>query len=659
MSTETTPTSAGTAPVSTTSPALSASPGTERTRNARLLRRLLLGVLILVVLIGAYKLTRVGMEAWSAYRHAQQVRVYLSADDPLDQVNALHAELAAINEDVATINRELAPLMPLLRRLHGLPVYGPALAAVPALSDGGGRLLALGDEALAIMAPALAATDGDTVTRLLDTLNATGEDLAALAPQAQAAVDALMPVEAADLPPALAGKFALGQEALPLLPTLLKLSPQLPALLGFDGARTYLLLIQNNHELRATGGFITAIARITLEDGQLVDLDVVDSYRVFNRAGEYPPAPAPMQRYMEIPLMLVRDANWSPDLPTTAALIETLYQRDTGIQVDGVVTADLHALELLVQGLGSIRIEGMDQPVTSENVLAVIKEFWQNPEGEDGVAGGSNAGNRQEFNEWWRQRKDFMPAFAGAVFQRLQRGDVDPAAVLQAGLTALNERAVQAVINDPDAARTLAGLGWDGSIAPLPDADYLALVDMNMGYNKVDAVMQRALEYTVTWDEAGRPTATATVSYRHPVKVDDHTCDLTPRYGATYDDMTARCYFDYVRLYAPRGSVLIKATGLETDSISSRPGENGTEVFAGYFVLEPGDEHVISFEYRLPETLTPENYALIMQRQSGAAPLPVSIQVEESRLDTVLQSGRLEWTPSASLDAPAVTPTTP
>ena len=659
MSTEASPTSAGTAPASTPSPGLNAPPGTVRTRNARLLRRLLWAALIFLVLIGAYKLTRVGMEAWSAYQHARQVRVYLSADNPLEQVDALHVELSAINGDVAAINRELAPLMPLLRRLQGLPVYGPTLAAVPALSDGGGRLLALGDDALAIMAPVLSGTDGDTVTRLLDTLNATGEDLAALAPQAQAAVDALTPVNAADLHPALAGKFALAQEALPLLPTLLKLSPQLPALVGFDGQRTYLLLIQNNHELRPTGGFITAIARVTLDDGQLVDLDVVDSYRVFNRAGEYPPAPPPMQRYMEIPLMLLRDANWSPDLPTTTTLIETLYQRDTGIQIDGVVTADLHALELLVEGLGSIRIEGMDQPVTRENVLAVIKEFWQNPEGEDGVAGGSNADNQKEFVEWWRQRKDFMPAFAGAVFQRLQRGDVDPAAVLRAGLTALNERAVQAVINDPDAAKTLADLGWDGSIAPRPDADYLALVDMNMGYNKVDAVMQRALEYTVTWDEAGRPTATATIAYRHPVKVDDHTCDLTPRYGTTYDEMTARCYFDYVRLYAPRGSVLVKATGLEADSVASQPGENGTEVFAGYFVLQPGDEHVVSFEYRLPETLTPEDYALVMQRQSGAAPLPMSIQVEESRLDTVLHAGRLEWAPTDPLDAPAVTPAKP
>ncbi|MCB0073972.1 MAG: hypothetical protein KDE20_21040, partial [Caldilineaceae bacterium] len=123
--------------------------------------------------------------------------------------------------------------------------------------------------------------------------------------------------------------------------------------------------------------------------------------------------------------------------------------------------------------------------------------------------------------------------------------------------------------------------------------------------------------------------------------------------------MTERCYFDYVRLYAPRGSVLVKATGLEADSIASQPGENGTEVFAGYFVLQPGDEHVVSFEYRLPETLTPEDYALVMQRQSGAAPLPVSIQVEESRLDTVLHAGRLEWAPTAPLDASAVTPTKP
>ena len=40
-----------------------------------------------------------------------------------------------------------------------------------------------------------------------------------------------------------------------------RLGPEMPALLGMDGPMHYLVLVQNNHELRATGGFIAAIVR--------------------------------------------------------------------------------------------------------------------------------------------------------------------------------------------------------------------------------------------------------------------------------------------------------------------------------------------------------------------------------------------------------------
>lgn len=620
-------------------------------RNTRLVRKILLIGLVLVMLIGAVKITRISMAGWSAYQSARQLRTYLAAENPLDQAQAMQRDVAAINDAVATVNRELGPLAPLLRRVQFAPIIGPTVAAVPQLSDGGAQLTELSEQALSIIAPALAQTEGDMVTRLIDTLDATGEELAELAPLAQNAAEELATVDAAGLHPAIAGEFALAQEALPVLPAVLRLSPELPALLGFDGPRTYLLLVQNNHELRATGGFITAVARVTLEEGKITDLDVVDSYRIFNRASTYPPAPEPMQRFMNIPLMLLRDANWSPDLPTTVTLIEALYQQDTRRKIDGVVTVDLHALELLVEGLGSVRVEGVDEPVTRDNVLELIKTFWQNPDGEGGVSGGSTAESREEFNEWWGQRKDFMPEFAGAVLQRVQAGNLDLVAIVEAGLAALNERAVQAVVNDPEAAQALADLGWDGGIAPVADADYLALIDTNMGYNKVDSVLERSLDYAVDWQPDGTGTATATLTYRHPLEADDHECDLTPRYGETYDDMAARCYFDYVRLYVPRGSTLVEATGVQADSISSRPGENGTEVFTGYFVLKPGEEQTVTFEYRLPETITPNTYSLVMQRQAGAKPLPVSITVGDALFDATLRDGRLEWTPSAATDA--------
>src|SRR5215211_16412 len=57
-----------------------------------------------------------------------------------------------------------------------------------------------------------------------------------------------------------------------------RLGPSLPWLLGMQGPRTYLVLVQNSHELRATGGFIAAVGRVSVDGGRLTDFDFEDSY---------------------------------------------------------------------------------------------------------------------------------------------------------------------------------------------------------------------------------------------------------------------------------------------------------------------------------------------------------------------------------------------
>ena len=56
---------------------------------------------------------------------------------------------------------------------------------------------------------------------------------------------------------------------LPLAKDALALAQAAPALLGADGPRTYLLLAQNNDELRATGGFISGAGHVTIDRGRI------------------------------------------------------------------------------------------------------------------------------------------------------------------------------------------------------------------------------------------------------------------------------------------------------------------------------------------------------------------------------------------------------
>ncbi|MBK8049697.1 MAG: DUF4012 domain-containing protein [Anaerolineales bacterium] len=273
-----------------------------------------------------------------------------------------------------------------------------------------------------------------------------------------------------------------------------------------DGPRTYLLMVQNNDELRATGGFISAFGLITMDQGKVTSADFADSYTVFRNELPYPPAPAPMRRYMGIQLLTARDANWSPDLPTTAAVLRTLFERDTGVTIDGIITVDQGALRHLLTALGPVTVAGVAEPVTADNVNDQMIKFWEQP----------GQFTDQSDDDWWLRRKDFMGVVAKELMTRLEAGDLpirNLIAELQAAL--VDRPSIMACRCRRPAA--LAANGWDGALHPAPGADFVAVVDANLGYNKVDAALQRSLDYSVTWPAgpAAPALAALTVTYTH------------------------------------------------------------------------------------------------------------------------------------------------
>ncbi|MEZ4736713.1 MAG: DUF4012 domain-containing protein [Caldilineaceae bacterium] len=441
----------------------------------------------------------------------------------------------------------------------------------------------------------------------------------------------------------LSERLAQIEPLLPLTHLGMELAPTLPTLVGMNSPQNYLLVVQNSDELRATGGFISALGVVTLDKGRLGEIQFIDSYNLFRLDVEYPPPPPPMQQFMGIPYLLFRDANWSPDLPTTAQLLISMYRQETGVELSGVVTVDLHAVELLIGALAPLSIANVAEPLTGANVLNQIKQLWAAPT--DGVALTASVSDTVSM-EWWVQRKSFIPALAAAVMTKARDPQTDYVRLAQAVQTALDERSIQIWLKDPAAAAQIAMLGWDGSLQPQPAADFLALVDTNLGYNKANAVIQRQLAYTVTWPDGATapPLATATITYTHPLNLPGHICDLTPRYGDDYNHLVERCFYNYLRLYTPAGSELVSLTGVQPDSVKATRGEHRTQVFGGYFILPPDETQVVQVQYRLPAHWTPETYALVVQRQAGSGPLPLTLTIDQQSTSLTVTRGKLYWT---------------
>jgi hypothetical protein len=184
-------------------------------------------------------------------------------------------------------------------------------------------------------------------------------------------------------------------------------------------------------------------------------------------------------------------------------------------------------------------------------------------------------------------------------------------------------------LDDSAAMASLNELGWVGAVQP-GSGDVVMVVDTNVGWNKVNALVDRSTLYRVFPQDDGSAEAVLELTYHHRGAVTDQPCIHESRYGGSYADMAQRCYFNYVRVYVPEGARLVAAEGVNPASVGMLPGENGTSVLAGDLTLPAGQTAQVRFRYELPAgTLGEDAYALRLLKQPGTPGWPVTVVLED------------------------------
>lgn len=559
--------------------------------------------------------------------------------------------LGGMRRDLEGIDARLGPLPRAGRLLAWVPGYGGDLAAAPDLLDLAVGVSQAGDGTFQALSPALDLLEGgadgspallSAGEKMLPLLVEAGPALEQARADLGAVEQARERIDAAALSPRVAGLVARLDGILPLFGAAVDGALLLPDLLGADGPRTYLVIAQNNQELRATGGFISGVGELRVAGGRLEGstggqggLDFRDSYAVDNLAVPHEVAPDDFQHVLMGDLIFFRDANWDPDFATSARRALEIYARDQGVEADGVVALDLSALRLLVDAAGPLTVAGVVEPVDGGNVMRVIQGQWSQPVGSDG-------------EDWWLHRKDFMGDVAAALIGRLREPQgVDPAALVSAVKRALDEKHLLVYLPDPEAAALLRARNWDGALpAPGLAGDFLMLVDSNAGFNKVDARIERSLHYQVDLAAAGPSRAHVAVTYRHGGKKPVGDCVQEARYGDAYEDMLERCYWDYARLYVPGGSRLMQGPELPAGPAGSLAARSGTSpplepaleagnraIWTAFFSLAPGQEQTVAWQYELPAEVTlsrPDGlleYRLRAAKQAGTEAVPLRLEI--------------------------------
>lgn len=143
----------------------------------------------------------------------------------------------------------------------------------------------------------------------------------------------------------------------------------LPDMLGGSERRRYLLLIQNNAEIRSLGGIPGSFAVIEADRGKV-------RMRAQGSAIDVPPNGRPRLTVPEDQLGAVpvtaatdlRNTTSVPDFPEAAAFASSLVAEELDTRFDGVVSVDPVTLGYLLQGLGPVTLEDGTR-LTAENAV--------------------------------------------------------------------------------------------------------------------------------------------------------------------------------------------------------------------------------------------------------------------------------------------------
>lgn len=145
----------------------------------------------------------------------------------------------------------------------------------------------------------------------------------------------------------------------------------LPEVLGAEDRRNYLLVFQNNAEIRSTGGLPGAMSIISTQDGR-ISLGRQDSA---NRFGERATPVLPLTKdekavFTEKLGTYMLDANFTPDWPRAAELIRARWEEVHPERLDGVLTVDTVAVSYLLGVTGPVQVG--DYTLTADNAVDTL-----------------------------------------------------------------------------------------------------------------------------------------------------------------------------------------------------------------------------------------------------------------------------------------------
>ncbi len=400
--------------------------------------------------------------------------------------------------------------------------------------------------------------------------------------------------------------------------------------------RRYLLVIQNPGEPRGTGGFMGYYGTLESDGSQLQLTEL-------KPAGEeqVPPvdaSPDYVARWARFDgLIDLRQANFTPDVPTAAGVITQMTDALGWGRNDGIFFVDPIWMSYMLEATGPVTATGWDGEITADNVVDVLGR--QIPSMPDTDATDALQGQ-----------------IGQAVWDAIQTRDMSPTALGTAISRSVQERHLQIWSRHPAEESLLDRLGAAGR-ADL-GRNPLYVVWSGLGASKMAFFADRTVSTEVTLADDASASVTTTLTLYNTA----NPADLFPSalYGGG-DDFPVGTFAAHVSVYQPEGVTGVPFYQASGPTATAQEHEFGHPVSAGFISAGAGKTMTWSVTYQVPDAATTASdgsteYRLDYLPQPGFAPIPIDVTIhlpDGSTVDSSSPGVSVDGTRATFKDAPA------
>lgn len=392
----------------------------------------------------------------------------------------------------------------------------------------------------------------------------------------------------------------------------------------------YLVLFQNDAEIRASGGFIGSLAVVEAHQGTVKPLYFeTNIYKLddpFNARYPMEP-PKPLKAAIGSRGWGLRDANFAARWPESAQTVLWFFDQETRtltgpkkdeitkalgsqIDLDGVIGTNLSAFLDILETIGPVELPQYKMTVSRSNFFPLIQQYVERDYFIDPT------------NKVTNEPKTILQDLFPLAMSKLQ--DLPRTTQYKLAAKLLREKKVIIYVKDPGKQELLVDQGWAGDLQVAADqrpkgpTDELAIIRSSHGGNKSSLDINPIYRYVVTSGSDNRLRAKLEIRFEH----------------TGTGDWPSGVNHEYLRVLTPKGAQLVTASRNGQDVIRDldQGEEAGRTAFGFWLHTQPQSSQSITLEYILDDRLKSKDYQLTLFRQPGGNDPDIQVAVDKKEL---------------------------